>query len=303
MNGRYLFKLLFLIVCSLGTIYLALEAVLQMQGTSICATEACRTVATYSRFGDLAFVLAGLGAMLLLAVLAYQDMRGERGAGAGRDRIMNAVLVAALAAEGFFAGYQLLWLSMVCVFCLSVFGLFVTAGILRAVAGHHEVFAGFGALAVILLLFVAVLPAGGPRLPKDAPLLLFYSTDCKHCTEIRKDINASGIDVTEVLIRDYATTLGSLGIDEVPTLLVNGLHEKIFLTGTGAIRAYLASCRPEASGTTRSAPASRSVVTGAAGGTARPPVSLNLFPAPATPAPGLSSLPDDGLCKEERKCD
>lgn len=289
----------FLIVSILGALYLAAEAVLLSFGTSICATEGCKVVAQYARFGDRAFVLAGLAVLLLLAWLAWQG----RGDGSARvDRAINAILVTALTAEGFLVGYQLLWLSTVCVFCISVFGIFATLGALRVLSGHREVLAGFGALLLLLVLFVVILPAGGQRLPKDAKLILFYSTECKHCTEVRKELEASGLEVEHVLIKEYASTLKSLGIEDVPTLLVNGPYEKVFLTGTAAIRNYLSSSKTDGA-TLAPARRSRGERPSAAAGAKSAADPLVLFPAPGAPGSILNPLPDDGLCKEEQKCD
>jgi hypothetical protein len=304
MNKRSLSHRLFLFLSVLGAIYLAAEAVLQSQGRSICAGEGCKVVAQYSRFGDLAFVLAGFVVMALLAGLAAAGMRGERTAG---DRTIDAVLIAALAAEGFLAGDQIFWLGTVCTFCISVFAIFVALGILRIAAGHRQVAAGFVALLMLLGLFYVVLPAGGPAVPKDAKLVLFYSTECKHCTEIRKELDESGLEVTHLLSKDYSLTLKGLGIDEVPTLLVNGPYERVFLTGTKAIRGYLASCRttapaegpaPAAKKSSREAAPGRRAVTAPA-----PHDPLNLFPVPGEPGSILNPPPDEGLCKEQQKCD
>ena len=75
MNGKYLSALLFLIVSALGTLYMLVEAVLQSQGKSICATEGCRIVSQYTRFGDLAMVLMGLGTLALITILTVREMR------------------------------------------------------------------------------------------------------------------------------------------------------------------------------------------------------------------------------------
>jgi hypothetical protein len=290
MSDRSFFHRLFPIVSILGALYLATEAILLSFGTSICATEGCKVVAQYSRFGDRAFVLAGLAVLILLAGLSVR---------ARSDRAVNALLIAALAAEGFLAGYQLFWLSTICVFCLSVLGIFVLLGALRTAAGHGEVLAGFGALALLVVLFAVVLPPAGTGLPKDAKLVLFYSAECKHCTEIRKEIDASGIEVTPVLIGEYASTLKSMGIEEVPTLYVNGPYERVFLTGTAAIRRYLASCCPDTGERKHASPGSRKT----APAEERTSNLLQLYPAPGATGSILNPAPDTGLCKEEQKCD
>lgn len=294
MNAKYLSAVLFFIVSLLGALYLLVEAILQLQGTSICASEGCRLVAGLTRFGDLPAVLGGFGALSLLSVLSCLNLRSESGF---RAQFINNMLIAALAAEGFFLGYQIFWLPTVCVFCLSVLGIFVTLALLRLPSARNAMFAGFGAFVAVLAALALVLPPGGAVFPRDARHVLFYSPDCKHCKEIRKEIEASGLSVEHLLVREYAGTLRSLGVEHVPTLFVNGPYEKILLTGNEAILRYLAACKAaRPSGERR--PSSL------------PPVSL-----PKTTTPSLLFLPpdgpdslfnppaDEGLCKEEQKCD
>jgi len=291
MNGRYLSSLLFVIVSGLGSLYLLAESVLQAFGKSICATEGCKVVAQYTRFGDLSMALLGLGMLTLLALFAYRGLKGESPA---RDRWINFLLVASLAGEGFFVGEQLFRLHALCVFCMSVFGIYVALGVLRLLAGHREMLAGFGALAAVLSLFYLVLPTGGMALPTDAALVLFYSPDCKHCSEVRKELEELKIDAAHVLVKEHAATLKNLGITEVPTLFVNGRYERSFLTGTDAIRRYLATCRPASKAAASSAPSVK-------------PAAAPGLPSSIAPLGGPAALfnppPDDGLCKEDTKCD
>jgi len=301
MNGKYLSALLFLAVSALGTLALIVEAVLQFYGKSICATEGCKVVAQYTRFGDLTMVLLGFAAMSLITVLAAKEMRSVS---VRSGRIVNFLLVVSLAGEGFFVGYQLFRLEVVCVFCLGVFGVFVVLGLLRILSGQQEVIAGFGALAAVLGLFYLILPAGGTVLPHDAKYILFFSADCKYCTEIRKELDEKKIEVRHVAIQEYAATLKSLGIEHVPTLMVNGPREKIFLTGTDAIRRYLLSCEQGPS-PSQNIKAPRT----AAPRSDKTPASPDKGSGPLVPfSPGGSNLifnplPDTGICQEDKKCD
>jgi uncharacterized membrane protein len=294
MNGRYLASLLFVIVAALGALYLLVEGILQVWGRSICATEGCKIVSQYTRFGDLSMVLLGLGMLGLLAALGFVGLRSES---EGREKIIDLLLVVSLAGEGFFVGYQLFRIQAVCVFCLSVFGIYFVLGTLRILGGRRDVIAGFLSLAAVLSLFYLVLPAGGSALPLDQRHILFYSPECKHCAEIKREMEAQKIEVRQVQVQAYASTLKSLGIEHVPTLMVNGPYEKSFLTGTDAIRRYLASCR-----TVQAVPPRR------AARPASPPAAQQAGPLLLFPESGISSQiftppPDEGLCREDAKCD
>ncbi|MDH4161799.1 MAG: hypothetical protein OEW15_03800, partial [Nitrospirota bacterium] len=173
-------------------------------------------------------------------------------------------------------------------------------GLLRIAAGHREVIAGFGALAAVLGLFLLLLPPGGTALPQDSRHILFYSQDCKHCAEIKKELEAGKVEFEPVLIKEYSATLRPLGIEEVPTLLVTGPYEKIFLTGTKAIRRYLASCSAEsavAAGAKKRSPAA------AARNQPAGQLDLRIFAPAGSPNDILNPIPDEGLCKEDVKCD
>jgi len=301
MNGKYLSALLFLAVSALSALTLLVEAVLQLYGKSICATEGCKIVGQFTRFGDLTMVLLGFGTLALITVLAAREMRSVSARSAG---VINFLLVVSLAGEGFFVGYQLFRLDAVCVFCLGVFGIFVVLGGLRILSGQREVIAGFGALIAVLGLFYLILPAGGTALPRDAKYILFTSADCKYCSEIRRELDEKKIDVRYVAIQEYAATLKNLGIEHVPTLMVNGPREKIFLTGTDAIRRHLQTCEQEqpAPQKKKALPnGSRSEKGQAASGQSAGSL------VPFSPGSGSSIIfspqPDAGICKEDIKCD
>ncbi len=300
MTGAYLANLLFLVASALGTAYLLVETVLQSLGKSICASEGCKVVSQFTRFGDLSMVLLGLFTLSVLTALAA---RGLRSSSSSRDRFVNFLLVAALAGEGFLAGYQLFHLHTTCVFCLSVLGIYIVLGLLRALAGHPEVLGGFGALLAVLGLLYLVLPSGGTALPLDGKYVLYFSPDCKHCSEIRTEIERQGLDVLHVNVKDHAATLKNIGIEHVPTLMVNGPYEKVFLTGTDAIRRYLATCRSGQTPAPKVQPRARGTgpVTQSSGST-KSPDTLGLFPPLGTPGQIFSPPADEGLCREDTKC-
>lgn len=297
MKGKQFSTTYFFIVSVLGALYLLVEAGLQVSGRSICVAGGCGLVTQLARFGDLSMILIGSIALAFLALLSGLNWRRRSGL---LDFAINLALIAALAAEGFFVGYQIFWLSEVCLLCLSVFGIFVSLGLLRLFAGWKEVAAGFAAFAVVLGCVGFVLPPRGQALPVDKKMMLFYSTECKHCLEIKEEIDKNKLDITPVLSKEYTATLRNMGVNSVPTLFVNGRSEKLIITGKEAILRYLASC--QASGATPAvlgAPVSKkgSNVTAADSGSGLPLSSLG------APTPLINPFTDEGVCKEEQKCD
>ena len=96
-------------------------------------------MAQLARFGDLSMILVGFVALTFLALLSGLNRKKQSGL---LDFAINLALIAALAAEGFFVGYQVFWLTEVCLLCLSVFGIFVSLGLLRLLGGWKEAAGG-----------------------------------------------------------------------------------------------------------------------------------------------------------------
>jgi glutaredoxin len=300
-EGRSSVTTYFFIVSVLGALYLFVEAGLQVVGRSVCVAGGCGLVARLARFGDLPMILMGGVALAFLASLSGLNRRRRSGL---VDSAINLALIAALAAEGFLVGYQVFWLPELCPLCLSVFGILFLLGLLRLAAGWKEAGAGFLAFAVVLCFVGIVLPPRGPALPADKKMILFYSPDCPHCSEIKEAIAKTNLNITPVLVKEYTETLKNLGVDSVPTLFVNGRYEKLILTGKEAIGRYLAAC--QTSGIAPAAvPGARSSNKGASNRSGDSGALLPVLPLSPWGAANQAFNPagDEGVCKEEQKCE
>jgi hypothetical protein len=298
MEEKHASGTLFFIVSALGALYLLAEAGLQVFGRSICVSEGCGLVAQLARFGDLSIILMGFVALAFLALLSGLNRRKRSGL---LDSMINLALIAALAAEGFFVGYQVFWLPEVCLLCLSVFAIFVFLVLLRMLAGWKEAAAGFAAFAAVLCFVGLVLPPRGTALPTDKKMVLFYSPKCRHCSEIKEEIDKNKLDITPVLVKEYTATLRNLGVENIPTLFVNGKYEKLLLTGKEAIRRYLAACQSsgKAAPSVADVPALKKESNLKSGNFG----SVYSLPPLGGPNTLFNPSTDEGVCKEEQKCD
>jgi len=234
-----LFGRAFLVVGVFATLFIIAEIVLQSFGKSICQTGGCKMVTQYTRFGDISLLLPGLVTFALLSLLSFLAIYKNK---TQLGWYINIILVVSLAAEGFFAGYQAFRISAACLFCLTVMGFIIVLALLRLLQGEKELLAGFLSFAGIFVLSYLILPAGGTvRLPDDE-LVLFYSKDCRFCSEVIKELNANNLKFTHVPVSKYSDFLKSMGIDHVPTLYINNKNQRIYLTGKEAIDQYL-HCR------------------------------------------------------------
>ena len=292
---------IFLAMGLLATIFVAAEIIMQSLGSSICFTEGCKLTAQYARFGEISILLIGLVTFVSLAGLSLLD-RVYQAVWPGR--FINLILIVALACEGFFMGYLAFRVHTLCVFCVIVFGLIVSLGSIRLLSGETEVAAGFAALAAVFSMLYLVLPAGvNASLPDNERLVLFYSKECKHCSEIMSEIEASKLSVSHREVNGYAGLLKSMGVEHVPTLYVNDQYQKMFLTGKDAIRRYLHACaqaETAATGTARGKAEPGGVRARQKTGESVP--AIDFFNQQSIVPPIGGPAPEEGMCKETEIC-
>lgn len=299
-DRKQVYKKIFLIVNVLATIFVLTEIIMQSFGKSICLTEGCKVVAQYVRYGDISILLIGLVTFSFLTVLSILELFVNK---PNAGPFINLVLIVSLACEGFFTGYQAFSIHTPCLFCLIIFAFMVVLGIIRLLAGEREIIAGLLSLAAVFGMLYLVLPAGGVPvdLPANDHFILFFSKDCKHCAEVIQNLDEKKIEVKHVEVNAYSAFLKSMGIDTVPTLMVNVPSQKLFITGKEAILRYLLACTPsQETGTNngkktkRNAPAALSLpATGPAG---------DIFFQPSLLTEQSVSAEEDGMCKQGDIC-
>lgn len=297
-KNRQTYNTAFLIVSSLASLLVLTELILKFFDKSICSYEGCKMTAQYARFGDISIFSIGLAMFLSLAVLTFLNRSLQK---PSVERLINLVLIVALAAEGFFMGYLAFRIHTICLICVSIFGFLVLLGVIRLIAGETDLLAGFGALAAVFFMQYLVLPAGIPvNLPENERLILFYSKDCKHCAELLTELEEKKIPVAHLLVTEYAGFLKDMGIDSVPTLMVNDKYQKVFLTGKEAIDRYLMACTVpnKPADKPRKKPKAKAAIETP---DQSPGNAIDIFNQPGLfTAPSPSA--DDGMCKEDEIC-
>ncbi|HEY6011901.1 MAG TPA: hypothetical protein VIX18_10565 [Nitrospirota bacterium] len=240
MQDRKRKKRIFPSLSALASVFVIAEMIMQSLGSSICFTEGCKLTAQYARYGELSILLIGLATFVSLTGLSLLS-RVYLAMWPGR--FINIILIVALACEGFFMGYLAFQVHTLCLFCVIIFGLIVSLAFVRLLEGETAVATGFVALAAVFSMQYLILPAGvSLPLPENERLVLFYSKDCKHCSEIMNELENSKLSVSHLEVNGYSKLLKSMGIEHVPTLYVNDAYQKMFLTGKDAIRRYVNAC-------------------------------------------------------------
>lgn len=230
-------RILFPLISFAGVALVSVELIMQLQSSSICGTEGCKIVAGLARYGDITMLLPGVAVFSILAFLSGINifLHEKR-----FDFIINVLLTASLVAEGFLVGYQAFRVHVPCVFCLSVFAVFIVLGAIRILGGHKEIISGFAGFTLIFSLFYLVLPAvNNCNCIGDNRLVLFYGKNCPHCETVKRLCRNCDFQVNELPAEEHGEFLRNMNIDEVPVLLINEKAEKRILIGEARIKKYL----------------------------------------------------------------
>lgn len=245
----------------------AQSAFILLRGDAFCLNEGCRVVEDLTRVPPLAVNLAGLVFFLTLFV----GLRASGSLWRRLPRFVAPLLLAGLAVEGVFIGFQLFVAGAFCSYCLAVLGAVVALNLLLGLRqAAHGLLLFLAALLAFASLEVQRPGQGGAAL-KDGVFAsrpgtvagsehhLFYSSTCAHCERVIGSLRTSPgatvlfhpidrvqtLDLPGAQLRgDYAAEanralLTGLGLDEIPVLITKSADGYSILRGETAITARL----------------------------------------------------------------
>lgn len=245
-------------------------------GDGLCFSEGCRIVDSLTTVPPLVFNLMGL----LFFQAIFWGVWFERRSGTGR--FMSAVkllLLAGMASEGVLVAFQYYITETFCAYCLVVFACIV---LLNVTLGYRQIASGLLIFAAVLLAFSSLQFSNPPGQGEETALekgtygirpasgvgpqlYLFFSSSCLHCENIIETLKGRntctirfqpvgeirGLDFPGVQLAPVSSFavnrnfLKSLGLEEVPVLLVKDADGIQVFKGEGPIRAYLDRNCPE----------------------------------------------------------
>ncbi|SMP11757.1 hypothetical protein SAMN06265339_0963 [Desulfurobacterium pacificum] len=222
---------LFKIVLLFGILLTSAEFISNLLHKSICSTEGCRIVAESVRFSDAVIVLVGL--LVFLAIFLLSLCKKEV-----CQKLIDALLITALSAEGVFVGYQLFRVKTICIFCITVFLTFVVLTLIRSIE-RRFVLTGFLTFVSVLFVMFMLKPAGTNNVSFSATYTIIYKEGCPHCEKVMKEAEEKGVKLEKLNAQKCISFLKSLNIKEVPVLVVNKKAEKIIVIGDKNIEDFL----------------------------------------------------------------
>jgi len=235
----------------------------------LCLSQGCQVVDQLTKVSPLIFNIAGL--FFFQAV--FWGLYRVASESENRVKIVRFLLLVGLAAEGVLVGFQQVVAGAFCTYCLIVLGFIV---LLNLLAGIKQLMAGALLFGVVVLAFSSLEYNHSQRSPQAtkegvfaskinsspaATVYLFFSSTCNHCQRVLEVMRntasismhfnpidtLSSFDVSGAALNpNYSPTanktlLTSLGIDEIPVLLVRTTTGFSIIKGESASIAYLDS--------------------------------------------------------------
>lgn len=210
-----------IVVYLLGFALSFIELVLSFFNKSLCDAYSCKLVASYVRYGEFTLTLIGLFVFLSLIILELSKFKFK-------ESFIEAILTAALSAEGLLFAFQIFSLKIICYFCFSIFLIFFVSVLLRILERHYFMF-------LAIFCFLSVFGIGFFIMPNLSPLQkgydLFYSKTCPHCEKTIDFLKNAHISVNLYDANEYKNFLNNLDINRIPILFVNNDERKEFIIG------------------------------------------------------------------------
>ncbi len=215
-----------------GIILTLSELILKLFHSSICSTQGCIFIANSVKYSDSIIVVSGLAVFVAIFLLSFK--KDERSV-----MLINQLLIISLSAEGVFVGYQLFRAKHICLFCISIFGVFLIISLIQLSKKHFYVITGFASFFTILFLFYILKPVNTQAPTMNKPLVLIYKKGCSHCEKVIQEAKKNKINICMIKANSCMALLKSLNIKEVPLLIINKSGEKKIIIGEQRILQYL----------------------------------------------------------------
>lgn len=240
----------------------------QIRTNQPCPTEGCMIVGSYATFGEIPIIIMGIFLFSLLLIMgACSILHGKsitlitgimKKYRLTPALCMEIILVSSLAVEGYLIGFQLFVAQNVCVFCLTVFALIALTTVFFALSVHPAVLLKAGAVfATVFVALILVSPGNNlkvTQLPDMAEnrilrgnpsheFYLIYGNECPHCENIIKYCSTfnGDIDVKLCPADKSGPLLSALGINSVPTMIINAPGHMEIIVGENKIIEYIES--------------------------------------------------------------
>ncbi len=216
----------------LGIIWVGLELVMNFFHKSVCTTSGCAIATSYNRYPESVMLFIGIFLFLVLGILKEKK----------KEKLLDAMLIGALASEGYLQSFEIFSAHTFCIFCTGVFAVLVTLFIMR-VKENKDVF--LKGLSAFLFIFFTTFMINNPTINIENQYTLFYLPGCPHCEHTKDFLNQNHISYSKINASSHKGLLMSMGIEEVPVMFVKMSYGYKVLVGSDAIESYFSPTKSQ----------------------------------------------------------
>lgn len=195
-------------------LYIAIETVLKLFGSTLCHSDGCALADSLLNFDSIYLNFIGLLDALIIVLVGWLSYKKRID-----EVFFYLVLFASLAFESIMIGYQFFVSPEMCKFCLGVYSFLILMTLLSAYKRLIIV------IPVIVSIWVAMsflaMPKTEAFVIKDGNYLI-QSPTCSHCKKVKTYLKKNNIEFTKLAIEDvearnFATFLN---FKSIPILIV-----------------------------------------------------------------------------------
>jgi len=195
---------------------------------SLCQSEGCILATKALSINFPLFDLAGSILFTLLAIAVKKDQK----------KIVDLLLIPALATEGLLTAFQLKYIGAICYSCLAIFTILTLIAITQLSRKQIETYTAFGCFITVLIFSLALLPET-KKLTHNKPVLVI-DKQCLHCKNLFEECKKCGLRIETVEAKNLLPLLRCFGINEVPALVVKkDSKTKEIIIGKSNIENYI----------------------------------------------------------------
>jgi glutaredoxin len=207
-------KTFFVYLPILFFLYIAIETVLKLFGSTLCHSDGCALADSLLNFDSIYLNFIGLFDAMIIVLAGWLSYKKRID-----EVFFYLVLFASLAFESIMIGYQFFVSPEMCKFCLGVYSFLILMTLLSAYKRLIIV------IPVIVSIWVAMsflaMPKTEAFVIKDGNYLI-QSPTCSHCKKVKNYLKENNIEFTKLAIddveaRNFATFLN---FKSIPILIV-----------------------------------------------------------------------------------
>jgi len=203
-------------------LYIAIETVLKLFGSTLCHSDGCTLADSLLNFDSIYLNFIGLFDALMIVIVGWLSFKKKID-----DAFFYLVIFASLAFESIMIGYQFFVSPEMCKFCLGVYTFLIVMTLLSA----------YKRLVIVIPVVISIWTAMSfLAMPKTEAFVikngnyLIQSPTCPHCKKVKEYLKENHIEFTKLSIEDVEARNFATFLDfkSIPILIVKeGKNVKI----------------------------------------------------------------------------